>query len=230
MKTYLIWGALLSFTCAATYVAGFILLVSSLAEIGYVDTGADPSRIVRFYVENTDLMRVWNLTIYVVNGLALAGLASVLAQYFQPSTPVLSKMIQSFGLLWATLVVGAGLVANVGVTAVVKIADTDTQAAAQLWRVLNTVETGLGGGNEIAGAVWAMLVAVAILRSNAMPEILAGFSLALTVSGCLTLVPVVADVAGAIFGLGYIVWFCWIALTLQRLHAGAPKTFLHIET
>lgn len=230
MKTYLIWGALLSLTCAATYVAGFILLVSSLAEIGYVDPGADPSRIVRFYVQNTDLMRVWNLTIYVVNGLALAGLASVLAQYFQASTPVLSKMIHSFGLLWATLVVGAGLVANVGVTAVVRIADTDTLAAAQLWRVLNTVETGLGGGNEIAGAVWAMLVAVAILRSNAMPEILAGFGLALTVSGCLTLVPMVADVAGAIFGLGYIVWFCWIALTLQRLHAGAPKTFLHIET
>lgn len=230
MKTYLFWGALLSLTCAATYVAGFILLVTSLTEIGYIDPGADPRRIINFYTENIGLMQVWNLTIYVVNGLALAGLASVLAQYFQEPTPVLSKMILGIGLLWSTLVVGAGMVANVGVSVIVEIADTDTKAAAELWRVINTVETGLGGGNEIAGAIWALLIAVAILRSKAMSDGLAGFSFALTVSGCLTLFPMCAEIAGAIFGLGYILWFCWIALTLQRVHAGTPQPLLCIES
>lgn len=216
MQKSTFWGAVLSLACAATYVVGIILLVTSLSHTGYLESGADPHQTTAFLVANADLMLVWYLTIYVVNGIALAGLAAVLSHVFQPQMPVLAKLVFGFGFLWATLVVAAGMVATVGLAAVVETQAVDPRLAAQLWHIVTTIESGLGGGNEIAGAVWATVISIAIWRGNQMPTALASLGFALGVCGGLTLFPMCADIAGAVFGIGYILWFIWIGVILLR--------------
>ncbi len=216
MRRIQIWGGLAAIVCAATYIFGFALLTTLLAESGYGSDAADPASIVTFIVENTGLMIVWNMAIYVVNGLALAALATALAVHFRPHIHGLAQMVQTFGALWATLVVGAGMVANVGIADVVAKYQTDPTDAVRMWEMVSTIENGLGGGNEIAGGVWAMVIAAAILASGLFSRALAGLSVLIGISGLLSVIPTLGEAPGAIFGLGYIVWFIWIGVALLR--------------
>ncbi|GKY86546.1 DUF4386 family protein [Sinisalibacter aestuarii] len=210
------WGAAAALLDAATYIFGFALLTTVLASSGYGSDGADPAQIVAFLVENTGLMTVWNLAIYVVNGLALALLAVALWHKFRPAAPGLAQVVLTFGALWATLVVGAGMVANVGLAEVASRYATDPEEAVRMWEIILMVENGLGGGNEIAGGVWAILVGAAVLTTGMMSRWLGWLSLVIGVSGLLTVLPGLGDTAGAIFGLGYIVWFVWVGIALLR--------------
>jgi Domain of unknown function (DUF4386) len=212
-------GAAAALLDAATYIFGFVLLTTLLAPSGYGTEGADSAQIVAFLAENSALMIVWNLAIYVVNGLALALLAVALWHRFRRAAPGLAQVVLTFGALWATLVVGAGMVANVGLAEVVARYATDPDEAVRMWEIVDMVENGLGGGNEIAGGVWAILVAAAALVTGLFSRWFGWFSLVIGVAGLLTVVPPLRDVAGALFGLGYIVWFVWVGIALLRSRA-----------
>jgi len=114
------WGGIAALICAASYLFGFALLLTLLAPSDYGTDTAQPEVIVGFIVRNIGLMTLWNMVIYVVNGLALAVLAVLLGAVFAPATPHLAQVIRTIGAIWATLGVGAGMVANVGNAAVVQ--------------------------------------------------------------------------------------------------------------
>jgi hypothetical protein len=116
-------------------------------------------------------------------------------------------MAAALGLIWATLVLGAGMTANVAVERAAYFAMTDMETAVRLWEVLHAVELGLGGGNEIAGGVWIGLVSIAALRGDSLGKITIGLGLLTGACGLLTLVPALGDTAGVVFGLGAIAWF-----------------------
>lgn len=216
MKDLRHWGAAAALLDAATYIFGFVLLVTALAGSGYGSDGAEPEAVVAFLVGHEGLMILWNLTIYVVNGLALALLAVALHARFRLVIPGLAQSALTFGALWATLVVGAGMVANVGLSASVDLYATDPAEAVRMWEILHLVENGFGGGNEIAGGIWALIVGAAALRSGLLPKGLGAFSLVIGLAGLATVIPTLRDNAGALFGLGYIVWFVWVGLVLAR--------------
>ncbi|WDQ98660.1 DUF4386 family protein [Devosia sp. J2-20] len=213
------WGAAAGFGAAATYIFGFILLLTVLAGSGYGMADADPASVVSFVINEQTLMTSWYTIIYVVNGFLVALLAVALADIFKPHAPTLSSVVQVFGALWATLVVGAGMVANVGKEVVATQYASDPEGAVLMWQIFSGVENGLGGGNEIAGAVWAMVVGAAMLRTALMPKPLGCFSLVIGVSGLLTLIPALNDTAGSVFGLGYIAWFVWVGFVLLNRKA-----------
>jgi hypothetical protein len=116
-------------------------------------------------------------------------------------------MAAALGMIWATLVLGAGMTANVAVERAAYFAMTDMETAVRLWEVLHAVELGLGGGNEIAGGVWIGLVSIAALRGDSLGKITIGLGLLTGACGLLTLVPALGDTAGVVFGLGAIAWF-----------------------
>ncbi len=111
------------------------------------------------------------------------------------------------------------MVANVGLAEVVARYATDPDEAVRMWEIVDMVENGLGGGNEIAGGVWAILVAAAALVTGLFSRWFGWFSLVIGDAGLLTVVPPLRDVAGALFGLGYIVWFVWVGIALLRSRA-----------
>ena len=75
---------------------------------------------------------------------------------------------------------------------------------------------GLGGGNEIVGGLWVLLVRWAALRAGELPRLLNDLGLVLGVAGILhTAVPAL-ETLGAVFGLGLIVWFVWLGIVMLR--------------
>lgn len=210
------FGAAAALLCALTYVYGFALMLTVLAPSGIGADHSDPATTAAFVAAHHGLVSSWYLAIYVVNGLALAVLAVALWDRFRPYLPGLAQVALTIGVLWATLVVGAGMVANVGIAAVVELHAADPAEAARLWRVVEVVENGLGGGNEIAGGVWAVLIGVAVLKTGLMARTFGWVSLAIGTAGLSTVLPALAPVTGAVFGLGYIAWFAWASVALLR--------------
>lgn len=198
------WAALI---CAATYMVGFALLVTVLAPLGFGTEEIDAAGVVAFIGARPGVLIAWNSVIYIVNALALAGLVVALHDRQAGVTPGAAAVTRMFGTIWATLVLGAGMMANVAVERALHLFDTDPEAAARTWEILHAVELGLGGGNEIAGGVWIGGVSLAGLAGQSLSRWTAALGGATGAAGLATLIPPVGDLAGALFGLGAILWF-----------------------
>ncbi len=207
-------GGIAALACAGTYLFGFALLVTLLAESGYGTSEINAADVVRFTAENQALMITWNTVIYVVNALALAVLVVALARRLKATSADWGTVTLAFGLIWTTLVLGAGMIANVTTERVAILAATDFEAAVRTWEVLHAVELGLGGGNEIAGGVWILCVSLAGRAARASGKIVAGLGVLTGLGGLLTILPPIGDIAGVVFGLGAIAWFIAVGLAL----------------
>lgn len=208
-------GGFAALTCAATYLVGFAMLVTVFAPLGFGSNEIDADAVVAFIAERPGVLIAWNTAIYVVNALALAVLVVALRQQVAVSRPDGAALTGALGLIWATLVLGAGMIANVSVEQTYALA-ADPEAAAALWQTLHAVELGLGGGNEIAGGAWILAVSLAALASGIFGRLTAGIGAISGAAGLLTILPPLGEVAGAVFGLGAIAWFIAVGIALLR--------------
>ncbi|MAM62206.1 DUF4386 family protein [Maritimibacter sp. UBA3975] len=210
-------GGLAALLCAITYVIGFALLLTVFAPLNFGTANIDPAQVVRFIDDGgASILIAWNLTIYVVNALALAVLTVALARRLAASRPGFADVTRALGLIWATLVLGAGMIANVAVETAAHLFATDPDGAAQMWSVLRTVELGLGGGNEIAGGAWIATVSLAASKGALLPRSITVLGLIAGVAGLATVIAPIGDAVGAVFGLGAIVWFVLVGWALLR--------------
>lgn len=207
-------GGLAALICAATYIFGFTLLVTVFSESGFGTNSIDAAGVVRFTVDNQALMITWFTVIYVLNALALAVLVVALASRLRGKSPDWATMTMAFGLIWTTLVLGAGMIGNVTTETMAAMAPNDFEAAVQTWEALHAVELGLGGGNEIAGGVWILCVSLAGMIYRALGKIVIGLGLVTGLGGLLTIFPPLGEITGAVFGLGAIAWFIAVGLAL----------------
>lgn len=209
-------GGLAGLTCAATYIFGFALLVTLLAPLGFGSGDIDAHAIVEFIETGAGVLILWNTVIYILNSLALAVLVVAVHSRLRKCTPEWAEVTRALGLIWGTLVLGAGMLANVGVERAAHLAPIDMDRAVTLWEALHAVELGLGGGNEIAGGVWICCVSFAAWIGHSLGKVTIGLGLLTGAGGLLTLIPILGDTAGAVFGLGAIAWFIAVGLTLIR--------------
>ncbi len=208
-------GGLAALTCAATYLFGFALLVTLLAPLGFGTDEIDALAVVRFIAERPGMLIAWNTVIYVVNALALIVLVVALHRQIAMSRPDAAALTGAIGLIWATLVLGAGMIANVAVEQTHALL-ADPEAAVALWQTMHAVELGLGGGNEIAGGAWILAVSLAAMACGLFRPVTAGIGAISGFAGLLTILPPLGEVAGAVFGLGAIAWFGSVGVVLLR--------------
>ncbi len=208
-------GGIAALICSATYIFGFALLVTVLAPLGFGTNSVNVTAVVAFIAEQPGLLVTWYSVIYIVNAISLALLVVSIYRHLETTSPNLALITIVFGTIWAVLVLGAGMIANVTVERVNTLA-TDPEAAAALWEVLNLVELGLGGGNEIAGGVWILSISIAALMSHSLTRLTMGLGMITGIAGLVTIIPVTGEIAGSIFGLGAIVWFIFIGIELLR--------------
>lgn len=216
MTTLRTWAGLAALIEAATFIIGFALYTLVLMPAGYLDPATAPEQKAAFLVANQGLMYAWNLIIYVLFGFGLVVLSLGLHDRLKHATPALSQAATTFGLIWSGLVLASGMVANIGLERIATLYATDPAGAGQLWRVAGLVESGLGGGNEIAGGVWVLLVSLAAWRARLFHPALNVTGIVMGVCGLSTVVPLLQPVTGAVFGLGLIVWFIGCGIGLLR--------------
>jgi hypothetical protein len=82
--------------------------------------------------------------------------------------------------------------------------------------VIYAIQMGLGDGVEWVGGIWLLTTSWILLKTQKQPLLLHTFGLGIGITGCLTLIPALAQI-GAIFGLAQIMWFVWVAKTMFQL-------------
>jgi len=175
---------------------------------------ADDAQKFVFLANNQAIISVVNLTMYVLFGVFLAVLVLALHQRIKDKAPNLSQLASVFGIVWVGLVIASGMIANIGLSAAIDLSAKSTEQAMALWVVINTIVEGLGGGNEVVGGLWVLILSVAGLKAFELPKLLNCFGFFIGFVGVLTIYP--ADILTEIFGLGQIVWFAWLGVSMLR--------------
>jgi hypothetical protein len=167
-----------------------------------------------FLSDNQLILSVMNLVIYVLFGALLAVLVLALHERLLVSSPTLSKISTVFGLVWVGLVIASGMIANIGLNSVVSLGAKDPDQAMLIWSSIGIVTEGLGGGNEIVGGLWVLLLSLAALHGKSLSKVLAYLGIGVGMAGVLTIHP--ADIFTEIFGISQIIWFTWIGVFMIR--------------
>ncbi len=198
---------------AATFIFGIALFVTSLSD--YTEGDLTPAESVEFLLGHQSMLYAWYLVIFIVFGVAIIPLARAIHHRIGDVSPLLADVSAVFAYVWAGLMFATGMTSNIGLAAVADLAETDPGAAESLWLSISTVTDGLGGGNELVGGMWILLVSIAAWGRGRLPTGLNVVGLASGAAGLVTLIPGLSDV-GMVFGLGSIVWFAWAGFALLR--------------
>lgn len=173
---------------------------------------ADPVQKLAFLAENQVILSIVNLIMYVLFGIFLAVLVLAVNERLKNHTPTLSQIASIFGVIWVGLVIASGMIANIGLSAVLELSTKDPEQAMTVWRAIYSVVEGLGGGNEVVGGLWVLLLSFAALKGNDLSKRLSYFGVFVGIVGILSVYP--AEVLTEIFGLSQIVWFSWLGAVM----------------
>ena len=222
-------GGIASIFAGLSYVAGFILFGVSLKDLFDEDKLSDTEKVA-FLDNNKAVFYVANLLVYVLNGFLQIILSYTIHHYMSGTAK--TELTQSpnraqhyrnlasiFGFIWGSLVIAAGMIANGGAHVATKLYEDNAQSAATLWATIDAIYSdGIGGGNEIVGAVWVFLVSSLSFCSCGrplFPKPLNILGLIAAASGVVTLVPGM-DEATSIFGICMVVWYVLAGMWMLR--------------
>jgi hypothetical protein len=216
MKNLQKMGGIAALYEAAAYLIGFALW------IGVLDYSGDltPAEKVASFVNNQNLWYILNLVVYIAAGLFLVVLAVALYERLKTSSSAIMQIATAIGLIWAGVVIASGMIANIGIENVVNLYNTDPAQAAPVWLAIDSVRDGIGGGNEIIGGVWILLVSWAALQAGRLSKVLNYLGLVIGVAGILSAIPALGMLTD-IFGLTQIVWFIWLGIVMLRSKTSA---------
>ncbi|MGI8519052.1 MAG: DUF4386 family protein [Actinomycetota bacterium] len=218
MKTLRKMGGAAGLVASATFVVGLAMFVTMFTDY---TTAEEPLRAVEFLIENQAPLYVWNIIIHIVFGIVLVPLVLAVRDQFSDASSALPRVASVFGLIWSGAIIATGMIANISYGVVADIYESSPQTATTVWSTLNAVQNGLGGGNEVLGGVWVLLVSIAALSAQVFPRWINYLGVVMGVAGLATVVPSLQEV-GAVFGLGLIVWFVAVGFSLLRTSAPSP--------
>lgn len=141
----------------------------------------------------------------------------VLGLYEQHSTfktLYLTKIATLFGVVWVGLVIASGFISVIGLDAVVELARINAERASETWNIVTLLTESLGGGNELVGGMWVLLISVSNLHRKIFSSWLNYIGLFVGVVGVATVYP--AEIFAELFGVSQIVWFLWVGVSLIR--------------
>lgn len=194
---------------------GLIYIIAFIVYGGILDyPKGDATEIERlnFLSDNYLILSTINLISYVLFGILLAVLVVSIHQKIKDYLPNLSILASVFGIIWVGLVIASGMIANSGLNSVIEIGIEEPQKAISIWTSVGIVSEGLGGGNEIIGGVWVLLLSIAAFKYSFLSKPLNLLGLLVALAGILTILPF--DLFKEIFGISQIVWFIWIGISM----------------
>ncbi|GLQ75586.1 hypothetical protein [Vibrio penaeicida] len=173
---------------------------------------ADSIRKLAFLSENQTIFSVVNLVMYVLFGILLAVLVLAVHERLKINAPNLSKVASIYGVIWVGLVIASGMISNIGLAAALELSTTNSEQAILVWSIISTIVEGIGGGNEVVGGLWVLLLSIAAYRCNEFSKAFNYLGYFVGIVGILTIYP--ADVLTAIFGITQIIWFSWLGVVM----------------
>lgn len=215
------WGGTAALYEALAYIIGFIGFIA-VVNVGGI---ADPLEKVQALVANQGLLTALHLVVYVAWGAMLVVLTLALHERLNGRSSALARTATAFGIIWSVLVIASGMIYNVGMETAVSLHATNPEQAATVWLAIESVFNGLGGGVEVVGGIWVVLLSVAALRNGGLSRAFNYFGFIVGGAGLLSVIPALSEITASIFGLTQIVWFAWLGIALLRQPAVKTQTF-----
>ncbi|MBB5204957.1 hypothetical protein HNQ51_002276 [Inhella inkyongensis] len=162
-----------------------------------------------FLLQHQRAFQAW-LLLYPLMALMLAPLILGLQERLQPQAPQWMALAVPMGWIWVALLLISGMVGVLGVELAVRLNQQPENRvlALGLAQATGVIQNALGGGNELVGGVWTLLLAAA--ARGQWGRGLMALSGLIGVAGVLSIWPPFAD-AVMVFGLGQILWFGAVA-------------------
>jgi hypothetical protein len=201
---------------AALY-AGIAYIVGMLGFLFIVGWPDDPVQQVAVLVNNQVTQHILYVIVYQVWAVFLVVLTLALYDRLKADAPIMMQIATAIGIIWATLVIASGMIFNIGMDNVVSLYGTDPAQATTVWLAIESVSNAIGGGNEMLGGLWMLLISWAALQARGLPKALNYLGVGIGAAGILSALPGLGNV-GLIFGLGQIMWFVWLGIIM--LHQG----------
>ncbi len=209
MKTLQKFGGFAALYAGIAYIVG---MIGFLLVVGWPD---DPVQQVNVLVNHQVAQHILYLIVYQIWAVFLVVLTLALYERFKASSPAMMQIVSAIGIIWATLVIASGMIFNIGMDTVVTLYGKDPTQATTVWLVIESVTNGIGGGNEIVGGLWMLLISWVAVQAGGFPKALNYLGIVVGAAGILSALPGLGDV-GLIFGLVQIVWFIWLGIVLLR--------------
>ena len=206
-------GGAAALLAAGTFGYGIAMFATMFAD--YVDPDATAAESVDFLVEHQGSLLAWYIGIFIVFGAALVPMGLALRQRHVADAPNLANTAAVGAMIWAGLMYATGMISNIGIEAVADLAESEPDRAVTVWSTIDIVTNGLGGGNELVGGIWILLVSIAGLLTARLPRWLNVTGIVTGVAGLITVVPDFEAIE-RVFGLGSLVWFIGVGVALLR--------------
>lgn len=153
---------------------------------------------------------------YLLFGLLLAILLQALRQAIAEPQSALAGLAERFGNVWLVLMMASGMVALLSMEMTLRLLDTSTEQALALHNTYQLLTNALGGGIELVGGLWTLLLSMAGLKHNIFPKLLHSLGIIVGSLGIATVLHTLPYLKDA-FGITQFIWFIWLGVTLLRL-------------
>ena len=213
-------GGIAAIVCTSTYLFGFVFF------FGLIDAPADSSDMARLraLISQRDIFFIGYAVIGIVFSLSLLLLNQSLLAVFEKASPIIARYNSAIGYIWAAFVLASTFVFLVSLPLINNYANTSEEHAVIVLKNIDIVVDALGGGIELLGAIWVMLISFIGIKNSIYPKGTHLIGIVVGVAGILTLFSGLSflsahslfEASTAIFGLGQIVWFILIAVHMLR--------------
>ena len=204
---------------AAVY-AGLAYIVGMMGFLVIVSWPDDPVEQVAVLVEHQVVQHILYIIVYQIWAIFLVVLALALYERFKDDSPAMMQTATAIGMIWAGVVIASGMIFNIGMDNVVDLHSTDPKQAETVWLAVSSVCDGIGGGNELLGGLWVLLISWVALQAGKLSKALNYLGIVIAVAGIISALPGLGEV-GMIFGGIQIVWFIWLGIVMLRSSSSA---------
>jgi uncharacterized Tic20 family protein len=203
-------GSYLSFGLALCYVIGFVCLFLFLGPL--VEGQLSKDERLAFFLNNKLGLQFWYLIIYVLFGILLIPLISILKTHFKRN--ILNEFGSIVGFIWAAFVIASGFIFTIGIEKISQI-QLDSSDQYVILTSIQIVQDALGGGVDLLGGIWVLCIGLMGLRSDTFHKYFNLYSLLLGAVGILNVLPFFYSLGG-VFGMLQITWFIWLGSLMWR--------------
>jgi hypothetical protein len=149
---------------------------------------------------------------YVVFGVLLAVLVIGLHERLKHTNNPVVTLGSLFGVIWVGLVITSGMISNIGLDYAIGLMDANPEKALDIWIIVSVITESIGGGNELVGGLWVLLISVVAIQERSLPRTLNYLGYLVGIAGIATIYP--EELITEIFGVSQIVWFIWLGIYL----------------
>jgi len=214
------WGGVAAIIEAFTYIFGFILFFGVLGP----NKPDIPEHYLEFLINNRDLYFVGYLVIGILFSFTLILLVQSIYHRFKFASPEIMKFTTTVGYLWVFMILSSSMIFLSSLGSLSKYHALDAEHALVIYQALSVVIDALGGGIEIVGAVWVIVISYVGLKNKIYNSLLHYWGFVVGISGFLTLFSGFSflstnpffELTTAIFGLGQIIWFLVLGICMLR--------------